>query len=241
MQRRPTVSRPPGWTGLAAKISAGFCLFASTGGRREASYYGGMIESQRQSLDCGVRIVACGLKTVQTSPISRRRRYPTTPLFYCSTIPARPGGAWPAGRGTRDLVQTNPICPSLPCQTKPIWEEFQVSSFKFEVGERRVEPSESSCVGPCTSDFRRTAGGTSCTNKPNFRMRQNEVNCCCGKRLQVFGGACWSNKTKPIRLPEDVGRGRPTHEEPRGNRAKQSQFQEESQARVRTSDSTLET
>ncbi len=39
----------------AVEISAESWLFASTGERREASYYGRMIESQRQSLDCGLR------------------------------------------------------------------------------------------------------------------------------------------------------------------------------------------
>jgi len=35
-------------------------------------------------------------------------------------------------------------------------------------------------------------------NKPNFRMRQNEVNCCCDKRLQESGATCRPCKTKPI-------------------------------------------
>ncbi len=60
-------------------------------------------------------------------------------------------------------------------------------------------------------------------NEPNFRggrprhadpVVRNKANC-------LGGGQDWVPRR---RKPEDVGRGRPTHEEPRGNRAKRSQL-----------------
>ena len=49
-------------------------------------------------------------------------------------------------------------------ETNPIWEEFQVSSFKWEAGEPSGESSDFTLY---TSNFRRAAGGTCCTNKAN--------------------------------------------------------------------------
>jgi hypothetical protein len=55
-------------------------------------------------------------------------------------------------------------------------KESKVSSCRFEAGEPRVEPSESSYFELYPSNFRRTAGGTSCTNKPNSkRSLESEV------------------------------------------------------------------
>ena len=84
-------------------------------------------------------------------------------------------------------------------------------SFKFEAGEPAAECPEFSYLKLPTSNFRRTAGGTSCTNKPNSHRSHVRGKSFMGKELWCIAHAPDFGKTKPIRgMPrgtERRGRG----------------------------------
>jgi hypothetical protein len=110
----------------------------------------------------------------------------TLPFCY-SIIPPFPAGPG----GTRANARNEPNCPKRGTEAV---SRLRIADWGQTCGrscETKPIPAAPGGAGP-------RGRGAIVQNKPNFRRRKNEVNCCCGKWLREFGTTCRSCKTNPI-------------------------------------------
>jgi hypothetical protein len=175
---------------------AEFRLFVSTGGRRETSYYGRMIESQKQSFDCGLRIAdwgqACGrTPALRPAALDLRGRIVRNKPNFRPSVRNEPNSRRPqVGRGLGDVERLG--------KTKPVWAERPGMGAG---GRGREAPTGKRCkTNPIPrlriADWRLRIGGTDfrqgrglCKTNPIWRLSRRGL----------------SRKTKPI-LPHEPHR-----------------------------------
>ncbi len=159
-------------------------------------------------------------------PPRRAKCAKRTQFFDCGLRKAKPicpataGGTRPAGRGTADVVQTNPISWSEMCETKPIWPvgpDLGGQNMRNKPNARSGAPRR--ClrlrIGDCRASLAMTCcgsgtglsrgqpafAGASCTNKPNFRDGV------WGFSLDPPPRRCQADYAKQSQLPEAGHRG----------------------------------